>query len=97
MHFTNPVSALAVQGNRILPRGARVTPAKAGVQFHSLDSGFRRNDEFGHYGSDITGVASGLSAFKERRLPWLAVRPYLGGFIGDSRPIILGLLSSELQ
>lgn len=56
------------QGNRILPRrGFPATPAEAGVQFHCLDSGIPRNDEVGHSGSNLTGVASRLSAFKKMR------------------------------
>jgi hypothetical protein len=35
-----------VQGNRILPHGCpTVTPAEAGVQCHSLESGFRQNED----------------------------------------------------
>jgi hypothetical protein len=44
----------AAQDNRILPRReSPVTPAEAGVQFHSLDSGFRRNDETAQTSQDL--------------------------------------------
>jgi hypothetical protein len=63
-------------GNCTSPRRwSAITPAKAGVQ-SSLGSGFRRSDEIGHYASDFTGFASGLSAFKEMRLPWPPMAQY---------------------
>lgn len=44
----NCSSQLTAQSN-FTPYGTPVTPAEAGVQSHSLDSGFRRNDELDHY------------------------------------------------
>ena len=45
VRFRRTVVSRRDQGNCTLPRsGSPVTPAEAGVQLYSLDSGFRRND-----------------------------------------------------
>ena len=73
------------QGNRILPRRwLPVTLAEAGVQFHCLDSSLRRNDEVGHSGSNLTGVASRLSALKKMRLPCYNTRTCFRSRLADA-------------
>lgn len=68
-----PGPEMSVRAIRTLPRRwSLVTPAEAGGQ-SSLGSGYRRNDEIGHYASDFTGFASGLSALKEMRSAWMSV------------------------